>query len=396
MTVLLLRRLVVPTSLIGSALLFTACAPSTESRSERGGSQVLSLVETLGGLDTTGYARALEGRDFIFPEDHGPHSDFRTEWWYVTGNLSSEDGRDFGFQFTIFRNSLAPVAPGGPSNWATNQAYMGHFALTDIEGGDFRAFELFARGGGGLAGARNEPLRVWIEDWKLESQGGETGPVFPLRLTADGDGVDLKLDLASGKSRVLQGELGLSQKGPEPGNASYYYSHSRMPASGQLVLDGDSLALTGLAWLDREWSTSALSEGQVGWDWFALQLDDGWEMMVYQLRLDDGTADPLSDGVLIDPDGQRIPLEWGSEILVEPTDTWRSPVDGATYPSGWRVRVPSRGWDLTVEPALRDQELRVAFRYWEGSVRAAGVGEGGRSTKGRGYVELTGYADPGR
>jgi predicted secreted hydrolase len=169
-----------------------------------------------------------------------------------------------------------------------------------------------------------------------------------------------------------------------------------MPASGRLVLDGDTLEVNGLAWLDREWSTSALSDGQVGWDWFALQLDDGWEMMVYQLRLEDGTADPLSDGVLIDPDGQRIPLDWGTEVQIEPTDTWRSPVDGAVYPSGWRVRVPSRGWDLVVEPALRDQELKVAFRYWEGSVRISGIGEGGGPAHGRGYVELTGYAGSSR
>jgi predicted secreted hydrolase len=403
------RPVVVALIAVASACGHADEKPPTESDA----SFTLSLVETLGGLDTAGYARALEVRDFVFPEDHGPHEDFRTEWWYVTGNLEADDGRMFGFQFTIFRSALAPTPPGGPSAWATNQAYMGHFALTDVDRDVFRATELFARGGGGLAGASAEPFRVWLEDWRLESTGGAPGGdgaagtpggtrppsvprdpaaiVFPLRLSADQAGVELELVLEAGKPHVRQGEDGLSQKGPEPGNASFYYAHTRMPASGRIVEDGDTVAVTGLAWLDREWSTSALSEGQVGWDWFALQLDDGWEMMVYQLRRDDGTADALSDGVLIDPTGRRIPLEWGTEVRVEPTGTWTSPVDGSVYPSGWRIAVPERGWDLTVEPAVLDQELRVAFRYWEGSVRVSGQGEAGRRIGGRGYVELTGY-----
>ena len=373
--------------------LITGCSPSSSAEATDEGETFLSLVETLGGADTVGYARATEIRDFSFPEDHGPHDEFRTEWWYVTGNLDAEDGRELGFQYTIFRSSLSPTDPGGPSAWSTNQAYMGHFALTDVTNKDFRAFELFARGGGGLAGSVSEPFEVWLEDWRLE--GVSDDEVFPMRLIADGDGVDLDLILDSGKPYVLQGESGLSQKGSEPGNASYYYAHTRMPTVGRVVIDGDTLAVSGLAWLDREWSTSALSDGQVGWDWFALQLDDGWEVMVYQLRLDDGTPDPLSDGVLIDPNGRRVPLEWGGDVSVEPTGTWASPVDGAVYPSGWRIRVPERGWDLTVVPAVRDQELRVAFRYWEGSVRVSGSGEGGRDVAGRGYVELTGYAGPG-
>ena len=400
------------------ALIATVCLVATVAcsaeRAEQSEAPVgnLSLVSTLGGLDTVGYERATEIRHFVFPEDHGPHPGFRTEWWYITGNLTSDEGRDFGFQFTIFRSSLAPTEPGGPSAWATNQAYMGHFAVTDIDGDAFKAADLFARGSGGLAGAETTPLRVWIEDWVLESAAvgageGATAPlgapgvarstdasasVFPLRLAADGDGFGLELLLEAGKPHVLQGDRGLSQKGAEPGNASYYYAHTRMPASGRVVFDGEEHTVTGLTWMDREWSTSALSEGQVGWDWFALQLDDGWEMMVYQLRLEDGSADPLSDGVLIDPQGNRVPLEWGSEVVVEPTGAWASPEDGAEYPSGWRIRVPDRGWDLTVDPVVDDQELRLAFRYWEGSVAVEGVGEGGAAVNGRGYVELTGYA----
>ena len=362
-------------------------------RTPDAGALRLSLLETLGG-DTVGYLRATAPRTFDFPTDYGAHPGFRTEWWYVTGNLSSEDGRDFGFQFTIFRNALSPEHPGGPSEWSTNQAYMGHFALTDVEGDQFRAEERFARGAAGLAGATSDPFKVWIEDWVLESADVAEGTheTFPLRLVARGEGMALELSLEAGKPIVLQGDRGLSRKGPQPGNASYYYSRTRMPAAGRLVLGSDTVDVDGLAWLDREWSTSSLSEGQVGWDWFALQLDDGWEIMIYRLRRTDGSVDRWSAGVLIDPAGNRIELEWGPDVVLETTGSWTSPVDGASYPSGWRLRVPSRGWDLAVDPAIVDQELDLAFRYWEGSVRVRGRGEGGRPVTGRGYVELTGYA----
>lgn len=379
--------------LLLTSLAVAGCGNPSSPKAADDDETFLSLVETLGGADTVGYARAMEVRDFHFPEDHGPHEDFRTEWWYVTGNLDAEDGRELGFQFTIFRSSLAPKAPGGPSLWSTNQAYMGHFALTDITNENFRAAEIFSRGGVGLAGAIAEPFEVWLEDWRLE--GVSDDAVFPMHLVADADGLSLDLIMESGKPYVLQGDAGLSQKGSEPGNASYYYAHTRMPTQGRVTIDGESLGVSGLAWLDREWSTSALSDGQVGWDWFALQLSDGWELMVYQLRREDGSPDPLSEGVLISPEGQRVPLEWGRGILVEPTQTWFSPVDDAEYPSGWRIQVPERGWDLTVTPALLDQELRVAFRYWEGSVRVDGRGQDDQEVYGRGYVELTGYAGPG-
>lgn len=350
----------------------------------------LSLVETLAGADTAGYERALEPRGFDFPIDHGPHPGFRTEWWYVTGNLTSEAGRDFGFQFTIFRSALAPTPSENDAGWATNQAYMGHFALTDVGAARFHAFERFARGAAGLAGAEAAPLHVWLEDWSLEATPPGT---FPLRLAAAEGDVELRLELAEGKPAVPQGDDGLSQKGAEPGNASYHYSQTRMPARGTVVLAADTFAVGGLAWLDREWSTSALSEGQVGWDWFALQLDNGWDMMIYRLRRSDGSADPLSDGVLVDREGRRVPLDWETDVTLEATGTWTSPVDGTVYPSGWRIAVPGRGWDLTVEPRLPDQELDLSFRYWEGAVGVTGTGEGGRAVEGRGYAELTGYPE---
>jgi predicted secreted hydrolase len=370
--------------LLGACVALGACSDDRSPPETR-----LSLLGTLSGADTAGYERALAPRDFVFPEDHGPHLGFRTEWWYVTGNLTSSDGRDFGFQLTIFRNALAPVAPESTSAWATNQAYMAHFTVTDVEGQRFRAYERFARGAVGLAGATADPVRVWLEDWTIE---GSPGSGFPLRLYASDGGATLELALEAGKPFVAHGDAGLSQKGPEPGNASFYYSHTRMPAVGTLVLDNDTIPVRGSAWLDREWSTSALSEGQVGWDWLALQLDDEWDLMLYRLRRADGSADAWSAGTLVDPAGRSTPLVWGEDVVMESTSTWISPIDGAAYPSEWRVELPERGWMLTVEPRIPDQELGLSFRYWEGAVAVRGTGEGGNPVTGRGYVELTGYA----
>lgn len=375
---------------VGASLLLAAslaCGGAVEQEAE---GPRLSLVGTLAGADTVGFARAIEPRSFVFPDDHGPHPEYRNEWWYVTGNLDADDGRHFGFQLTIFRTSLTPTAPSLASDWATNQAFMGHFTLTDVDGGRFHAFERFGRGALGLAGAEVSPLRVWIDGWSMEGTG-----LLPLRLRAADGPVAIDLVLSEGKPRVLQGVDGLSRKGPEAGNASYYYAYTRMPARGTVSVEGSPIEVSGNAWLDREWSTSALSAGLVGWDWFALQLDDGWELMVYALRRGDGSASAESAGALIDPEGRRSPLAWGDDVTVAVTERWRSPIDGAEYPARWRVRLPDRGWDLDVRPLVRDQELDLAFRYWEGAVAVTGDGEGGVGVDGLGYVELTGYAGVG-
>lgn len=360
----------------------------------------LSLVETLAGGDTAGYARAVEPRAFVFPDDHGPHPDFRTEWWYVTANLETAGGRRFGVQFTLFRSALSPDPPGSPvddappSAWATNQLYMAHFALADPGAGRFAAFERFARGAVGLAGARARPFCAWLEDWALEQADPAGDGIWPVTLaaadgSADHGTVAARLTLAPRKPLVLQGEEGLSRKGPEPGNASYYYSFTRLAADGEIEVGGERFAVTGTAWLDREWSTSVLSAGQVGWDWFALQLDDGRDLMVYQLRGADGLPDANSAGVVVAPDGTAARLAPG-DFTLEPTETWTSDLDGTVYPAAWRVRVPAHGLDLEVVPVMPDQELDLAFRYWEGAVDVTARGAAAPLT-GRGYVELTGY-----
>ncbi len=351
----------------------------------------LSLLETLAGTDTAGFRRALEPRPFRFPQDHGPHPDFRNEWWYFTGNLDGPGGRRFGFQLTVFRSALAPSPPDLPSSWATNQVFMGHLAVTDAAAGTFRAFERFGRGAVGIAGAEAQPFRVWVDDWSVRGPGGgeDTG-VWPMTLEAADGGTGIRLIARPSGPPVAQGERGLSRKGPQPGNASYYYSFPRLALEGIVRVGGREVPVTGEGWLDREWSTSALSAGQVGWDWFALQLSDGRELMVYRLRRSDRATDPFSAGMLVDGEGDGTRLA-ADAFDVTATGSWTSPVDGATYPSGWRVEVPGLGLALNVQPVLRDQELTLSFRYWEGAVDVTGTSRGS-PVRGRGYVELTGYA----
>lgn len=348
----------------------------------------LSVAEALRSSDNRGYARALEPRAFNFPQDHGPHPEFRTEWWYYTGNLATAEGRRFGFQLTFFRSALAPEMPERGSAWATRQAWLAHFALSDVDGERFHAFERWSRGAVGLAGVQAAPFRVWVEDWSAEADGG---PVFPMRLRASQGEVALDLRLEPGKPPVLQGEKGLSRKSSEPGNASYYYSLTRMPTRGTVRVGTETFTVTGASWMDREWSTSSLGAGQIGWDWFALQLSDGTDLMLYQLRQTDGRPDPASSGSVVGPDGSSRTMAL-RDFSLEVLDRWQSPDSGVQYPARWRLRVPSEGLDLTVTPLLADQELDVSFRYWEGAVTIEGTRRGA-PIRGNGYVELTGYAD---
>ncbi len=349
----------------------------------------LAVASALGGPAEAGFARALAPRPFSFPADHGPHPAFRTEWWYFTGNLEAAGGRRFGYQVTFFRNALSPQPLARASRWAARQVFLGHFAVTDVEAGRFHAFERFRREALGLAGARGSPFRVWLDDWSVEGRG-EGGAPLPLRLRAAAGEVALDLLLEEGKPPVLQGEEGLSRKGAAPGQASYYYSLTRMPSGGRVSIGGEAWNVRGLSWMDREWSTSSLAKDQVGWDWFALQLADGRELMLFRLRLADGGTDLASAGSLVEPDGGARVLA-RDDAAVEVLARWKSP-EGGAYPSRWRVRVPSAGLELTVRPLVEDQEHRGAFRYWEGAVAVRGTARG-RPVTGSGYVELTGYSE---
>ncbi len=345
-----------------------------------------TVGEALGGTHDDGFARAVTPRPMRFPEDHGPHPEFRTEWWYLTGNLATDAGRRFGYQITLFRIALTATRQESASAWTTNQVYMGHFAISDIAGNRHIGFERFSRGAVGLAGAQATPFRVWLEDWSLTSS--DVG-LFPLQVRAsEGEaGIDLRAE--SLKPPVLQGERGLSRKSADPGNASYYYSFTRIPTSGTLHLDGTVFEVRGTSWLDREWSTSALSPDQSGWDWFALQLDDGRDLMYYQLRRIDGEIDPHSSGVLVASDGTARNLHLG-DVQALPGTIWQSRDTGASYPITWQLRVPSEDLDLNLVARIEDQEMDGSVRYWEGAVSVEGIAAG-KPVTGEGYVEMTGY-----
>lgn len=400
----------------------------------------LTVAEVLGNTDTAGYKRATEPHPFVFPEDHGAHDGFKTEWWYFTGNLTSSTGRHFGYQLTFFRSALRPPSDNRANiedssyftAWSANHLWMAHFALTDVQNSQFYAFERFSREAQGLAGIllsspavssvsltpssqQPSPFRLWLGRWSAErllssyahhtaaqqSNAAQNGGMFPLRLCADdrtssGLLVGLRLVLDSIKAPTLQGNRGLSQKGASIGNASMYYSMTHLPTRGTVFIGNDTILVTGTSWMDREWSTSALDKGQVGWDWFSLHLDDAGgtpehrcELMYYQLRTKSGTADSTSKGSLTRADGSVRSFR-RDEIHLDVLQSWRSKRSNTTYPAQWRLRVPNEGIDLLITPYIPNQELTLTVRYWEGAVRVQGT-HNGRAVRGNGYVELTGY-----
>ena len=342
----------------------------------------------LGGQADSRFARVSEPRELSFPRDHGSHDEFRSEWWYFTGNLDSADGRHFGFELTFFRVALAPsAAEPRTSAWATTQVWMAHFAVTDVRGRRFLFAERFARGALGLAGATASPLKVWVQDWSVTGDADARNAELALRAKDEHFAVSLALDAAA--PVAAHGEHGFDVKGPEPGNASYYYSFPRLTARGSIEMDGTSTDVEGTAWMDREWSTSALSAGVLGWAWFGIQLSDGRELMFYRLRQADGTANRYSGGSLIDRDGTVTRLRV-DDVESEPLAYWTSQRTHVTYPLAWKISIPAHGLALSVQPYLEDQEIDSTVRYWEGAVRVAGRA-GTAQIVGEGYLELAGY-----
>ncbi len=366
--------------LLAGLLTAAACTPEPPSAPR------IRVAAALGEGPADGFARALGPRRFVFPADHGPHPDYRNEWWYLTGNLSDDAGHQYGFQVTWFRIGLQADAKPRASRWATRQVWMAHAALSDLDGGRHLAAERFARDALGLAGARADPLRVWLEDWSLSASGSD----FPWHLQADAGRFALDLDLSALRAPVLQGEDGLSRKSAQPGNASYYYSITRLGTRGHVRIDGTERPVSGLSWLDREWGTSALAADQVGWDWLALQLADGTDFMYYRLRRSDGSTAPESTGMLLGPDGARRPLT-PADLALDAVRFWSAP-DGARYPIAWSVLVRPLGRRWRVEAALDDQLMDLGVRYWEGAVRVLDPASG--ELLGRGYLELAGYEPP--
>jgi predicted secreted hydrolase len=366
------------------ALLALALTLTRDSKEPAIGSE---LIAQAAPVSIEGFSRAEAARPIDFTADQGPHPDFQTEWWYFTGNLDTDDGRHFGYQLTFFRRALLPPdqIETRDSDWGAVQVYMAHFTLSDVANQQHYFYERLERGAADLAGAEGSPFMVWLGDWRVE----QTQPGHYTLRAAEGE-ISLELSLVDQKGPVLQGKQGYSQKGPEPGNASYYVSLTRLDTAGSIQIDGKRYQVKGLSWMDHEWSTSALSADQVGWDWFSIQLDDGSELMVFQIRKADGSIVPFSAGTWIAPDGTTIELV-KDDFQIEVLDTWKSPESGADYPARWRLKVPKVALEFEIKPYLADQELNVSYDYWEGAVSVKGSREG-QVVQGSGYVELTGYA----
>ncbi len=361
-----------------------------------------NVVEAMSAPAGGDFARAYEPIAFKFPRDHGAHNAYATEWWYYTGNLTTADlgggdafgdGREFGYQLTFFRSALSADAPARNSELATNQVYMAHFAVTDVRSDEHYSFDRYSRGAGELAGAVGEPLyEVWLDEWSAREI--EPG-VQRLHAEAEHEAGTVAIDFVLRETRdpLLHGERGLSQKGAEPGNASYYYSLVGLETAGTVTSGGETFEVSGVSWMDHEFGTSALAENAVGWDWFSAQLDNGALLMFAQIRTAAGEALDTFKGTLVYPDGEQIEIGPGDFTLTE-TDEWTSPRTGITYPAGWHVDFTDLDISLLVEPLAADQEMDVSFVYWEGAVAYDGT-MNGEPVTGRGYVELTGYAAQG-
>lgn len=329
------------------------------------------------GATVEGFALPDRATVLEFPADHGAHPAYRIEWWYLTANLTGDDGAEYGVQWTLFRTASAPVEGAG---WQSPQLWMGHAAVT-TEAEHFVA-ERLARGGVGQAGVvlgDGAPFRAWIDDWQMVSTAGAGEDALDrMTLTASGEGFGYALELAAEGPLVLQGDDGYSVKSAG-GQASHYYSQPFYAVTGVLELPEGPVAVTGQAWLDREWSSQPLAADQTGWDWFSLSFDGGEKLMGFVLR---GAGGDFTSGTWIGADGVAVPLEPGA-LQAEALE--RFTVAGREVPVGWRLRLPERGVDVTLEALNPGAWMATSVPYWEGPVRVSG------SHKGRGYLEMTGY-----
>lgn len=350
-------------------------------------------------VEAKDFLQAIEPRTLKFPEDHASHAGYQTEWWYVTGNVKTASGRAFGYQFTIFRRAMhAQDAPqrGRMSKWALNDVYIGHLAISDIDGKRFDFHEIVQRGAAGLAGATDasaaskSPVRIWLRDWEFV----RTKDGWTIKAREEGSEIDFTLtETVAPIAHGRPGEEGLSRKGPKPGQASYYYSVPGLKTSGTLKIRGETFAIaSGRSWMDHEFGSNQLSSDQAGWDWFSIHLDDGSALMLYVLRHKDGSVEKTSSGTWIDQTGKATYLAL-DEIKFMRGRTWTGPHSKGQYTLEWKIEVPKLGVALEIAPAQDDQEIKTAriagVAYYEGSIRARAT-VNGKAVTGDGYLEITG------
>ena len=333
-----------------------------------------SDLGTLLGGGSDQFRKAEPGQPIRLPADHGAHPDYRSEWWYLTGNLKDEQGRDYGLQWTLFRQGIEQQMTSD-NPWLSPQLWLAQFAITDVSKGSHQQDERTSRQGPGLAGAHGG--EYWLKEWRLASEGES---LFPATLKVQSKIGELSLKVSAAKPVVLQGKAGYSEK--SPGNASFYYSYPRLTLSGTLTLEGETRNVTGQGWFDHEWSSSVLAQWQSGWDWFSLQFDDGRELMLFRLRTKAGHTEPENRyGILIERDGSSRVLD-PAQIHLTPGKTWRGP-KGQPYPVEWQLKAGDL--NLRIQARQPNQAMTGRFDYWEGAVSVSG------DAKGVGYLEMTGY-----
>lgn len=340
---------------------------------------VISSIANAQQTTADGFTIPQPGRQFTFPRDHGSHPEFRTEWWYITGHLDAKDGRRFGFQVTFFRQA------NRQRDGSVRQLHLAHTALLDAATGKFMHQERLNREGWD-ASSSTAGLDVRNSNWTLK-QDANTQRLH-LAATVHADAL-LTLELEPAKPLAIFGENGVSRKGVSPSAASHYLTFPRLKTSGSLKLGSETLEVSGEAWMDHEFSSSQLDEGQVGWDWAALQFYDGTEMMVYRMRRDDGSTDAASRLVLVEKDGPQRALKSDTFSWKE-LARWQSPRSGAKYPIEVEIAFEDRKYRL--RPLTKDQEQGgdiTGLPYWEG---ACDVLDPNGKIVGRAFLELAGYA----
>ncbi len=354
----------------------------------------LGPMRLLLGGSLVEFKQVKPGYEYEFPRDYFEHPEFAVEWWYYTGNLAGRNGRDFGFELTFFRVGLDHENEPA-TGWDLDQIYLAHFAVTDIGSGNLYKTERVNRRGPGLAGASLGKSMIWNGNWSVKYALNDRARPTQ-RLWAGHDGIVVDLVLEPLKRAVIHGKDGVSRKGGAEGQASHYVSFTRLGTRGVIEIAGTVHEVSGLSWMDHEFFTEGLASGLVGWDWFSIQLDDGTELMLYGLRLEDGGHSGHSSGTFVSSAGRSRTLN-STDVQLVPGRRWRSPASNADYPVEWRVLVGSLDLHLDVVPQMDGQEIvsRTGYTptYWEGAVEYSGF-RAGKPVQGKGYLEMTGYAEP--
>lgn len=343
-----------------------------------------------GSLHAFQWKQAIGERIWSFPRDHGCHPDYRTEWWYFTGNLSDERGQKFGYQLTFFRQGMERSESVKNNTWSIDDVYLAHFAVVDISQQQFSHGERISRKGPGLASSSLKGMEVHVLNWSAKMMGDV------ISLNARHQGMEIRLELSPTKPAVLHGWKGLSKKGPKEGQSSFYYSFTALKTKGSLKTTAmkTPVNVEGISWFDHEFGSNQLTEQQTGWDWFSIHLSDGRDIMVYFLRKKDGTVEGASSGTIVEKNGTTRHLAL-ADVNISVLGTWKSPETGGSYPSAWRIGIPSADIDISLSAAVPHQEMTTeastGVTYWEGVVSGNGLSSG-KTVSLEGYAELTGYA----